>query len=55
MTCSGCQAKVQSLLSKVKGVKKVAIDLAKGEVAVDMDKHIPARIINATSNNTGFS
>ena len=41
MTCSGCQAKVQGLLSKVKGVKNVAIDLSKGEAIIDMDKHIP--------------
>ena len=40
MTCGGCQAKVQTLLSKVKGVKNVMIDLAKGQVAIDMDKHI---------------
>ena len=40
MTCSGCQAKVQGLLSKVTGVKNVNIDLAKGEVIIDMDKHI---------------
>ncbi|MBC7874104.1 MAG: cation transporter [Ferruginibacter sp.] len=40
MTCGGCQAKVQSLLSKITGVKNVAIDLAKGEVLIDMDKHI---------------
>ena len=40
MTCGGCQAKVQSLLSKVKGVKNVMIDLTKGQVAIDMDKHI---------------
>ena len=40
MTCAGCQAKVQGLLSKVKGVKNVAIDLGKGEVTIDMDKHI---------------
>jgi copper chaperone CopZ len=40
MTCGGCQAKVQSLLSKVKGVKNIMIDLAKGQVAIDMDKHI---------------
>ena len=40
MTCSGCQAKVQGLLSKVTGVKNVNIDLAKGEAAIDMDKHI---------------
>ena len=41
MTCSGCQAKVQSLLSKVKGVKNLSIDLSKGEAAIDMDEHIP--------------
>jgi copper chaperone CopZ len=40
MTCGGCQAKVQSLLSKVKGVKNVMIDLSKGQAAIDMDKHI---------------
>src|SRR5215207_7540701 len=40
MTCSGCQARVQSLLSKVKGVKNVTIDLSKGEATIDMDKHI---------------
>jgi copper chaperone CopZ len=41
MTCSGCQAKVQGLLSKVMGVKNVAIDLSKGEATIEMDKHIP--------------
>lgn len=40
MTCSGCQAKVQNLLSKVAGVKAVSIDLGKGEATIEMDKHI---------------
>ena len=40
MTCSGCQAKVQSLLSKVAGVQQVNIDLGKGEATIDMHKHI---------------
>ena len=40
MTCTGCQAKVQGLLSKVSGVKNVSIDLAKGEAGIEMDKHI---------------
>lgn len=40
MTCTGCQAKVQSLLSKVKSVSNVEINLAKGEVTIQMDKHI---------------
>ena len=40
MTCGGCQAKVQGLLGKVAGAKNVAIDLAKGEATIDMDKYI---------------
>lgn len=40
MTCTGCQAKVQSLLSKVAGVKDINIDLAKGETTISMEKHI---------------
>jgi copper chaperone CopZ len=40
MTCGGCQAKVQGLLSKVAGVKNVSIDLAKGEANIEMEKHI---------------
>jgi copper chaperone CopZ len=40
MTCSGCQAKVQGLLSKIQGVKNVTIDLSRGEVTIEMDKHI---------------
>jgi copper chaperone CopZ len=41
MTCNGCLAKVQGLLSSVNGVSKVNIDLKTGEAAVDMTKHIP--------------
>ena len=40
MTCGGCQAKVQGLLSKVTGAKNVVIDLVKGEATIEMDKHI---------------
>lgn len=40
MTCTGCQAKVRSLLTKVKSVSNVEIDLAKGEATIQMDKHI---------------
>ena len=41
MTCGGCQAKVQNLLSKVEGVKSVTIDLSKSEAIIDMNKHVP--------------
>lgn len=40
MTCEGCKAKVNYLLSHTPGVTNVEIDLTKGEVAVSMDKHI---------------
>jgi copper chaperone CopZ len=44
MTCSGCQKKVQELLSKVNDVKNVSIDLVKGEATIDMEKHISTPI-----------
>lgn len=40
MTCTGCQAKVQHLLSQVNGVKNVIINLEKGEADIEMEKHI---------------
>ncbi|MDZ4792873.1 MAG: cation transporter [Bacteroidota bacterium] len=40
MTCTGCQSKVQGLLSKVTDVKSIAIDLPKGIATIEMDKHI---------------
>ena len=47
MTCSGCQAKVHGLLSKIPGVKNVKIDLSKGEASIDTDKHIPTGNLQA--------
>lgn len=40
MTCTGCQTKVQSLLSKVDAVSDVNINLAKGEASISMARHI---------------
>jgi len=40
MTCSSCQSKVQHLLSQVKGVNNVSIDLEKGEAEITMEHHI---------------
>ncbi len=40
MTCTGCQAKVKNLLSKINGVQNVSINLEKGEATIDMHKHI---------------
>jgi copper chaperone CopZ len=47
MTCTGCQAKVQGLLSNVKHVTKVVIDLAKDQAAISMDKHIATTELQA--------
>lgn len=41
MTCTGCQAKVQYLLSQVKNVNNVVINLDKGEADITMQHHIP--------------
>jgi len=45
MTCSGCQAKVQSLLTQVDGVKKVEISLAEGTAEITMQQHIPTMVL----------
>lgn len=41
MTCTGCQKKVEHLLSEVAGVKQVSIDLEKGEATLTLDHPIP--------------
>ncbi|MBL7700234.1 MAG: cation transporter [Chitinophagaceae bacterium] len=45
MTCAGCQAKVQSLLSKVEGVKNVSINLPTGTATIEMNKHIGTPVL----------
>ncbi len=40
MTCTGCQAKVQQLLSGVAHITNVNIDLQKGEADIEMDSHV---------------
>lgn len=40
MTCSGCEAKVKSVLSKVKGVKNVRIDLPLETAIIEMTSHV---------------
>lgn len=38
---------MQQLLSKVPGVKKVAIDLVKSEATIEMDRHVPTANLKA--------
>jgi cation transport ATPase len=45
MTCDSCQAKVQSLLSKVEAVTNVSVDWHKGEAEITMQKHIATPVL----------
>jgi copper chaperone CopZ len=47
MTCSGCQSKVQQLLTAVPNVKQVDIDLQKGEAVVEMTGHVDTSTLQA--------
>jgi copper chaperone CopZ len=47
MTCTGCQAKVQSLLSKVPGITGVNIDLQKAQADITMSRHVDTPILQA--------
>lgn len=45
MTCNGCAAKVQKLLSGVNGVEAVNINLEKNEAAISMHHHIQTNVL----------
>ena len=45
MTCTGCQAKVQQLLSGVPHITNVSIDLQKGEAGIEMDTHVSTQTL----------
>lgn len=47
MTCSGCQNKVQQLLTAVPDVKQVDIDLQKGEAVIEMTSHVDTSTLQA--------
>ena len=47
MSCSGCQATVQKLLSGAPGIKSVSVDLQKKEATIEMDKHVPTTQLQA--------
>jgi cation transport ATPase len=51
MTCSGCEAKVESLLSKVNHVENVSINLLKGEAIIEMTEHIPTTELKTALQN----
>ena len=47
MSCSGCQAKVQQLLSGVEGVENVVVDLPESKAIIDMKEHIPTELLKS--------
>jgi cation transport ATPase len=47
MTCSSCQAKVESLLAKTAGVTKATTNLATGTVEIEMNKHVSTPTLQA--------
>ena len=47
MSCTGCQVKVQQLLSGVDGVENVLIDLPEGKAVIDMKEHIPTELLKS--------
>jgi cation transport ATPase len=51
MTCTGCQAKVQSLLSNIPHVTNVAIDLANNKADITMNEHISTANLQAALAN----
>ena len=47
MTCTGCQSKVQGIISKVEGVTNVSINLQEATAEIEMAKHISVNTFKA--------
>jgi copper chaperone CopZ/uncharacterized membrane protein YphA (DoxX/SURF4 family) len=45
ITCTGCQAKVKGLLSKVNDVENVEVDLSTGTTEITIKKHIALNVL----------
>lgn len=45
MTCAGCEAKVQYVLSAIDGVKSVRVNLAKAQAEIESTYPIPAELL----------
>lgn len=41
MTCSGCASTVEKVLTSVKGVTEVKVDLSRAKATISMDHHVP--------------
>ena len=55
MTCNGCRDHVQKILSSVKGVSAVSVDLEKAEAVIETDTHIPITAFQKALEDDGGS
>jgi cation transport ATPase len=55
MTCNGCRNHVEEILSKVKGISNVEVDLEKAEATIEMEGHIPINKLQEALQNDGGS
>lgn len=55
MTCGGCAASVQRLLSGMDGVAGANVDLASKSAALTVTKDVPVPDLIAVLENAGFS
>jgi len=53
MTCNGCRSHVEEILSKVKSVLKVTVDLDKAAATIEMESHIPIEVFQIALKNDG--
>lgn len=55
MTCNGCRKNVEEILSKVKGISNVQVDLMNATASIEMEQHIPLDILQDALKKNGSS
>lgn len=55
MSCNGCKSHVETILSSVKGVKQVSVNLEKGTANIEMEKHLPLKTFQKALKEDGGS
>lgn len=55
MTCSGCSAKVEKILSAIPGVTKSIVNLESNSAEITMDKHISTSVFHEALTGTKYS
>ena len=55
MSCNGCKSHVETILSSVKGVKQVSVNLEEGTANIEMEKHLPLKTFQKALKEDGGS